>query len=410
MEDTGGSKGRLKISKFKLDALLDITLSINANLPTEELLSKYESILRSNLGIGKILIFKFTDKKWDCILNAGFPESVMKSIDVEARLLEFTEIAIVTNDPKFELVDIIIPVFNNLVPLAYILIGDIEEEGEGMSPVLKHLNFIQTISSIIIVAIENIRLFRESLLQEALRKELELAAKMQTMLIPHESQLPSVGKIIMNGFYFPHYEVGGDYYDCVKLSDSKYGFCIADVSGKGISAAILMSNFQASFRALFTAEIELEALLNKLNSIIVVNASGEKFITFFVGRYDHKTRVLEYVNAAHNPPVLYDTVTGEVNHLTAVCVGIGMLDEIPSIEKQYITIRNYSKLVCYTDGLSELKDDKGKDIGTEIIIKHISNKNPVKENIGEMIKELGIPYDNPGLFDDISIIAADLYC
>lgn len=409
MEEIKGWKERLRISKFKLDALLDITLSINANLPTEELLFKYESTLRSTLGIGKILIFKYTDKKWDCILNAGFPESIEKSFDVETKLLEFTEIAIVTNNPEFELVDIIIPVYNNQVPLAYIIIGDIEEEGEGMSPVLKHLNFIQTISSIIIVAIENIRFFKESLIQEALKKELELAAKMQTMLIPHESQLPSAGKIIMNGFYFPHYEVGGDYYDCQKLSDSKYGFCIADVSGKGISAAILMSNFQASFRALLTHDIALESLVHRLNKIIVGNASGEKFITFFVGRYDHKTGTLEYVNAAHNPPVLYNTVTGEVSHLQACCVGIGMIDEIPSVTKEIITIRDYSKIVCYTDGLSELKDESGHDIGTDVIIRHISNKKPVRENIMAMIKELGIPDDNPGLFDDISIIAADIY-
>jgi sigma-B regulation protein RsbU (phosphoserine phosphatase) len=242
-----------------------------------------------------------------------------------------------------------------------------------------------------------------------LKKELELAARMQTMLIPRNSQLPSKGKIIVNGFYFPHYEVGGDYYDCLRLSENKTGFCIADVSGKGISAAILMSNFQASFRALFTHDIKLETLLRKLNSIIVENAKGEKFITFFVARYDHETGLLEYINAAHNPPVLYNTSTGEVVHLKAGCVGIGMLDEIPPVDIQEITIKDYSKIVCYTDGLSELKDENGKDIGTEIIIKHISNKNPVRGNIVEMLRELQIPDDNPGLFDDVSIITADLY-
>jgi phosphoserine phosphatase RsbU/P len=409
MEEKGASKERLKISKFKLNALLDITLSINANLPTEELLSKYESILRNNLGIGKILIFKHQEKKWECILNGGFNKSNESLMDNGSSILKFTDIANVTNDPSYYGVDIIIPVFNNQVPLAYILIGDIEEEGEGMSPVLKHLNFIQTLSSIIIVAIENIRLFGESLRQEALKKELELAARMQTMLIPRDNQLPSTGKIIVNGFYFPHYEVGGDYYDCIKLSENKTGFCIADVSGKGMSAAILMSNFQASFRALFTHDIQLETLVRKLNSIIVANASGEKFITFFVARYDHVTGIFEYINAAHNPPVLYDIITGEVLHLKACCVGIGMLDEIPYVEKQELTIKNNSKIVCYTDGLSELKDEKGEDIGTGVIIKHITNKNPVKGNIVEMLRELRIPDENPGLFDDVSIITADLY-
>lgn len=406
MEDKKVTRDRLKISRFKLDSLLDITLSINANLPTEDLLAKYEYILRHNLGIGKILIFKHSDT-WECLLNGGFPKH-FEAIDVESRLLNITEIEFVTPALGFEGADIIVPVYNNNVHLAFVFIGDIEEEGEGMSPVLKHLNFIQTISSIIIVAIENIRLFNESLNRVAFKKELELAAKMQNMLIPDNGQMPKNPKFIVNGFYYPHYEVGGDYYDCIRLSETKTGFCIADVSGKGISAAILMSNFQASLRALFTYDIKLETLVNKLNSIVIVNAEGEKFITFFVARYDHETGVLEYVNAAHNPPVLYNTVTGDIQHLQVSCVGIGMLDKIPRVEKFEIIISDYSKIVCYTDGLSELKGADGIDIGTDVIINHISNKYPVEKNIREMIKELGLPHDNPYTFDDVSILAADL--
>lgn len=406
MEDRKISNDRIKILKFKLDSLLDVTLSINANLPTEVLLSKYESILRNNLGIGKILIFKRSGT-WECLLNGGFPKH-FETMDVESRLLEFDDITYVSADMGFEGVDIIVPVFNNNVHLAFLFIGDIEEEGEGMSPVLKHLNFIQTISSIIIVAIENIRLHKESLRQEALKKELELAARMQKMLIPDNRHMPKNQNMIARGFYFPHYEVGGDYYDCLSLSEAKIGFCIADVSGKGISAAMLMSNFQASLRALLTADIDLGLLVSKLNSIVVSNAAGEKFITFFIARYDHKTKVLEYINAAHNPPVLYDTSTGGVDHLKASCVGIGMLDEIPSVHKTEIPIKGHHKIVCYTDGLSELKGDDGKDIGTKEIIRHISNTEPVEKNIEAMIKYLGIPDTNPWLFDDVSIITADL--
>jgi sigma-B regulation protein RsbU (phosphoserine phosphatase) len=406
MESKKIPNDRLKISRFKLDSLLDITLSINANLPTEVLLSKYESILRENLGIGKILIFK-RSVNWECLLNGGFPKHYEK-MDVESRLLGFDDITYVSADMGFEGVDIIVPVYNNNVHLAFLFIGDIEEEGEGMSPVLKHLNFIQTISSIIIVAVENIRLHKESLRQEALKKELELAARMQKMLIPDNRHMPRNPKFIVNGFYFPHYEVGGDYYDCIKLSETKTGFCIADVSGKGISAAILMSNFQASLRALLTAEIDLELLIRKLNFIVISNAAGEKFITFFVARYDHDNRILEYVNAAHNPPVLYDTSSGEIKHFGASCVGIGMLDEIPAIKKTKLSVQGYSKIVCYTDGLSELKGDDGNDIGTKEIIRHISNKEPVEGNIQTMIKALGIPDNNPYMFDDVSIISADL--
>jgi len=404
------SRNRLQMSRFKLDSLLDITTSINANLSTEELLAKYDNILRSNLNIGKILIYKFSDR-WECLLNAGFEKELADTIDPENDLASIVETKIFSaeEDRLFSEVEIIIPVHNNNTPLAYVLIGDIEEEGELMSPILKHLHFVQTISNIIIVAIENIRLFQETIEQEAFKKELELAAKMQTMLIPDNKSLPHNENIMATGFYHPHYDVGGDYYDCIELGNGVTGFCIADVSGKGISAALLMSNFQASFRTIFSVDVPLEALINKLNEIVVRNASGEKFITFFVARYNHLNRTLEYINAAHNSPVLYDTVTGEIRHLEVSCVGIGMLDEIPVIKKQTLAINNMTKIVCYTDGLSELKDDNGKDIGTGPIIKHITNRDSISDNIKSLIKTLGIPDNNPHLFDDVSILAVTIY-
>lgn len=405
------SRNRLQMSRYKLDALLDITQSINANLPAEELLKKYESILREELSIGKIFILFREENKWICLLNAGYPDKMEENIDPPSQLAEIKETkkVSVSDDLGIPNVDIIFPVFNNNEPLSYIFIGDIEEESEGMSPILKHLHFIQTITNIVIVAIENIKLFHKSLRQEAIRKELELAARMQTLLIPDNESLPHNDKIFVSGYYHPHFEIGGDYYDCIRLTDSITGLCIADVSGKGISAALLMSNFQASLRALFTSYIELEKLIHKLNEVVLTNASGEKFITFFVARYNHETKEMQYVNAAHNAPVLYDTSDGSLQYLTAKTVGIGMLDKIPSVESTTISIRHPSKIICYTDGLSEIKDNTGKDIGTKTIEKHIANTDTVDKNIKALINELGIPDDNPNLFDDVSIIAANFY-
>jgi site-specific recombinase XerD len=156
------------------------------------------------------------------------------------------------------------------------------------------------------------------------------------------------------------------------------------------------------------AERWIRALVVKLNSIVIGNAAGEKFIPFFVARYCQKTRVLEYVNAAHNPPVMLNISTCEVWYLHPSCVGIGMLDEIPAIKKTSITLRDHTKIVCYTDGLSELKGDDGKDIGTDEILKQISNCEPVENNMRDMLLKLGIPDTNPNLFDDVSILAVDL--
>ncbi len=400
-------RDRLSMSKFKLDALLDITLSINAHLPTTELISKYESILRDELGIGKILMYKYGGQ-WEALLNSGFPESLGNTINVEKDLLHFREIETEVPQKRFPGVGFILPVLHNNEPSAYVLIGDIDEEDMGMSPLIKHLHFIQTISGIITVAIENQRLFRESLKQEALRRELELAARMQMMLIPDNNRLPADNSVRARGFYYPHYEVGGDYYDFMSLSETMVGFCMADVSGKGMSAALLMSNFQASLHALFTATASLEELIRKLNKLVVLNSAGERFITLFLGRYNLKTRVLEYVNAAHNPPVVIDLKSGRSQILRQSCVGVGMLDEMPWVRTDYLTLSGPSKIICYTDGLSELRDEEGKEVGTTPLVKHFGNLDVLSDNIEDLIDDMQINSTNMQLFDDVSILAIEV--
>ncbi|HDJ34423.1 MAG TPA: serine/threonine protein phosphatase [Bacteroidetes bacterium] len=401
---------RLQVSKFKLNALLDITMAINENLPQEELLKRYERLLREDLNIGKILIFKFSTD-WELILTAGCTEDMYRDIDVERDLIHIREITYNSDYEENYLrhFDITIPVIHKGSPLAYVLIGDIDEEEKGMSPTIKHLHFIQTLSNIIMVAIENIRLFNESLRQEAIRKELELASRMQTMLIPNNETLPRTDKIWVSAFYHPHYDVGGDYYDCLRLSEHEVGFLIADVSGKGISAALLMSNFQANLRALFTADIPLEDLIRILNQRVIENANGEKFITLFVAKYHTGFRKLEFINAAHNPPVFFDGMNKNLTKLETSCLGVGMLDHIPRIDTGEFTVSPGSKIICYTDGLSELRDENDQEMGTRAIEACISNGRSIEENIKGIIESQNILTGNNNIFDDITLIGAQFF-
>ena len=402
------SDNRLKISTFKLNALLDITLAINDNVSVTELIRRYEKMLTDDLDIGKVIVLKFSDK-WECLLNSGFANSFFGKVDVERDLDIYDEISFITSEPQHfpELVDIVIPVTHKDKAIAYVLIGDIEEEGEGVSPIIKHLRFIQTLSNIITVAIENKRLFQESLRQEALKKEMELASKMQSMLIPTSEKLPSHDFIRMQAFYHPHFEVGGDYYDVIQLSKNDVGFCIADVSGKGISAAILMSNFQANLRALYTADQSLTDTLTRLNKSVLNSAEGEKFITLFIARYNYQTRKLTYVNAGHNPPFLYEFGSEKLSQLDSGCVGMGMLDELPYINEASLTLDQPSKLFCYTDGLVEVIQDSGVEFGTEDLEKELCNPDSLKDNIATIIENQKIMEGSAAIFDDISIIGAE---
>lgn len=406
MSVTSSSK-RLKQSTFKLNALLAMAQAISADLKTENLLQRFKTILNDDLGIDRILFYK-KEETWELLLKSNCPDSIIEKIDVERDLLPYNEITIISTveNSGLQELDIVIPVIQNNTPLAFILIADTNDLEKGVSASIRHLNFVQTLSIIIFVAIENLRLFYKSLEQEAVRKELELASKMQNMLIPSPESLPKNEKIKITTYYHPHYEVGGDYYDVIELSPTEIGFCIADVSGKGISAALLMSNFQANLRALFTHEIPLTKLAEKLNERVMATAKGEKFITIFIGRYNITKHHLEYINAGHNPPLLYNKISKQIHQLTSGCVGLGMLDEIPVMNVGSILINQPSKLICFTDGLVEFLTENEVGYGTKTIEEDISNGLSLEENINLIIETQGRQSDNNNivLFDDISIL------
>jgi sigma-B regulation protein RsbU (phosphoserine phosphatase) len=243
--------------------------------------------------------------------------------------------------------------------------------------------------------------------QEALKKEMEVASRIQTQLIPGPEDLPNHRKLSLHSFYHPHWGVGGDYYDVFPLSRNSIGFCVADVSGKGIAAALLMSNFQAVIRTLFTSGIDLRKLVHQLNERVNSSANNEKFITMFIGKYNLRSRRLTYVNAGHLPPLLFDTKKLHLSNLDQGCIGLGMLDIIPSVEIGKVTIPRNAKLMAFTDGLIELERENEVHSGLTNIEKIITNNGNMEENMKE-VKQLVNKYIESGvIFDDISLVGME---
>ncbi len=404
------SLNRLEFCNFKLRTLLEFTLAINQNLSTDELLKKYEKLLRWRLNIGKVLIFA-NNRGWRCILSSGVSGDKYLDIDVEKDLFINTDItaATVYENPVIHEFDVVLPIFHNQTPLAFVLVGDIDDQNEGVSPTIKHMQFVQTLTNIVIVAIENKRLFKENLEREKMHKEMELASEVQTMLVPDLTKFPGHPKIDVEGFYLPHYEVGGDYYDIFELNHREIGFCIADVSGKGISAALLMSNFQANLRALFVSSNHLTDVVTILNERIISSVHGEKFITLFIARYNAETNELRYINAGHNPPLLYDKVKKESVYLKEGCIGLGMMDTIQTIEEGDVIIENDSKLLCYTDGLIEVAEKRGVSSNEQTMEVCFCNDRGIKETFSKMLEKMQIDKSNPAIFDDITMLGLDFY-
>lgn len=356
---------KLSLLDFKLNSLLDITKAINSNNSTEKLLEIYKFILREQLGITKLMLFTY-DTSWNCILKYGIKAS-SKEINVKNDLMKVKEITVIESSSKEYLnsFDVVIPVFHKDSPLAYLLIGDLDEDELKISPTIKHMPFIQTLTNIIVVAIENKRLAKEGIKQELMKKELQVASEMQNMLLP--DNLPSDSRIEIAALYKAHQQVGGDYYDYIPVDEDEFVFCISDVSGKGISAALLMANFQANLRALIKyTNYSLSKIVEELNSSVIHSAKGEKFITLFIGRYNMISRKLTYINAGHNHPVF--TNGSEVRYLVSGTTGLGMVDDLPPIEEAALYVPSNSMLMCYTDGLTEIENEDGVSFSMEKLI------------------------------------------
>jgi hypothetical protein len=133
-------------------------------------------------------------------------------------------------------------------------------------------------------------------------EELKRAREIQEMLLP--SRLPQLPGAQISGAWQPAREVGGDYFDVIQLNENRVGICVGDVAGKGITAALLMANLQASFRAFATPDATPQAVCTKLNKFLCANIASGKFVTFFYAVFDAETRTLVYENAGHCPGLL----------------------------------------------------------------------------------------------------------
>jgi phosphoserine phosphatase RsbU/P len=389
-------------NEYKLKALLDITSAINENYSKNKLFELFEFILKNQLGLAKVILFIKIDNQWDSVLKFG-TKGMEKKFDVSADLLHIKSITSIQSSSKEHVhaFDIAIPVYHKQNPLAFLLLG----KGENQTAEPIDLDFILAMTNIISVAIENKRLAKENLKQELMNKELELASQMQTMLFPSSKELPNNEDIHVSALYKPHQQVGGDYYDFFKIREHEYAICLADVSGKGMPAALLMSNFQAHLRTILEFKPGLKELITELNKRVMHSAKGEKFITLFVGIYHAKKRTLNYINAAHNPPLLKNAEN--LYQLDAGCVGLGMFDEIPSIHEGLISVPKNSLLFCYTDGVTDLENEQNECFEVENLDSFINQNwqlNPQRFH-EELLKTLENYKGNKPFTDDIALIS-----
>jgi sigma-B regulation protein RsbU (phosphoserine phosphatase) len=398
---------QLEAKKLQLHWLLQITKAVNHDyFKPKQLFDIYEHILSAQLKVGKLALF-IKEDKWTCSLLYG-TDSNFENIDLEKIIEELNSVHNLEMDKALWVknfrssIRVVRKEDGKEQTLAYALIDDFKE-----SPIANRnelVKFIETITTLIVVANENKRIADEKIRQAAIRRELELARQMQNMLFP--AVLPDNDTVEFHASYLPHQEVGGDYYDFIQLNPDEFVFCMADVSGKGIPAALLMSNFQANLHAHLSSTTSLTELINMLNEKVYKSAKGEKFITFFIARFNTKTKELHYVNAGHNPPFLiHDKVVYMLNEGST---GLGMFEQLPFVNPGKVYVPDNALLLCYTDGVTDTENDDEKEFGVERLREFlIANLNASRIEIlhKTLIDTLNEYRQSKSFTDDITLLS-----
>jgi sigma-B regulation protein RsbU (phosphoserine phosphatase) len=262
------------------------------------------------------------------------------------------------------------------------------------------LAFAGALANQAVISLENAWLFEETVEKQRLEEEMALASAIQKKLFP--KSLPRIEGYQIAARSTPTRHVGGDYYDMIDLGEGRDLIAIADVSGKGAPASLLMSSVQASLRALAGPDIDLAAAALRINELIYANTDFNKYATFFYGVLDSRSHRFAYTNAGHNPPFLL-RASGEIETLTVGGLPIGLMPGM-GYEQAEVELGPDDLLVLYTDGVSEAVDADEQEFG-EARIEELMREGGMAEDVLERVME-AVARFSEGLpqADDITMV------
>jgi sigma-B regulation protein RsbU (phosphoserine phosphatase) len=223
------------------------------------------------------------------------------------------------------------------------------------------LEVLMLLASQVAIIIEKVMLHEHLIEKKRLEGQLEVARQVQLELLPAKD--PQLEGYDISAYNFPTEEVSGDYYDWVRIYEDQIGLVIADVSGKGVPAALLMAFLRASLRAATHIGYSPHISMAKVNYLLWESIERNQFVTAFYGILDVTNRTLTYTNAGHNPPILLKQ-NGEIHFMDRGSVPLGMFRDT-RYHEYYLTTEPGDVLVLYTDGVTEAQNLKGEEYGRE---------------------------------------------
>lgn len=367
----------------QLSTLFDLSKEFSAILE----ISQVSKLLGYSI-IGQLLVSKYAvviiNETGFEVLDSKFPKEILERIlsDLDFLTLNSHVSCDETEDKSCQKlsdigIELIVPMQIKQNTKGLILLGK-RIVGGGFSK--SDIEFVSSLGSLAIISIENSLLFEEALEKQRLEKDLELAKKIQQNLLP--SKLPKMKSFEIAAYNQAAKQVGGDYYDAIRLDDNRVLISIGDVSGKGAQAALLMANLQAFQKSISKLNNDLIDASNLLNDLVSENTTDGRFITFFWGILNDETKHFESVNMGHNPPLLIRD--GKIQKLKLGGMILGVIPTLTSYKSEVHELQKDDVLILFTDGITEAMNSSNQEYTDERLEKLVSELNV--DNADEALK------------------------
>ena len=391
-----------------LTTLFELSRDFSSLLSKDEIIRMLSFHLMGQLMVSRFALYLYDNKKG----NENFRQIINRFTDDTSAILPHASsikntININNLSQDSELyklatalgLQLIVPMVVQSEPKGWLMIGKKMNGGNFSS---ENIQFIEALGSRAMSSLENERLFQEELEKEKLESELHLALDIQKNLLP--KSIPSLQGFDFDGTSIPSRFVGGDYFDFIPLPNNRLLMAIADVSGKGMPASLLMANVQAALRALAPLDLSLVEICTRINKIVHQNTTPDKFVTFFCAILDPEANTLQYLNAGHNPPYLF-----RQSSLTQLDKGgliLGIFSDGVSYEQDSIFLDKNDCIVMYTDGITEALDIHNNEFSEQKLIDIVQrNINASAQDITKTIVSAVNSFSSGrNQFDDITLI------
>lgn len=265
------------------------------------------------------------------------------------------------------------------------------------------LRLLTLLANLAAVKIENAKLIEQAIEKEKMEKELALASQIQKDFLPKEN--PTCDNFDIAGSNIPCYQVGGDYYDFIEIDPCRLGIVVADVSGKGVSASLLMASLRAALQSEIHPLYALEKMATKLNDFVHRSSASNSFITFFFCELNRDNGDLVYINAGHNPPFILKK-KGEIQRLESSGLCLGMFPSSTyKIDK--VTLEPGDLVLMFTDGITESRSKKNEEFTEERLIDLVKKHSKLSaEKVVEKIHDaLNAFTKGADPMDDMTVVA-----